>query len=74
MRLLIERGAADLFLVAVFSAVRLNGVLMPLSEDRGKRRYEAAVLPSLHAGALQSYRLTGSADISLRRDGLGRFR
>ena len=35
---------------------------------------EAAVLPALHPQALERYRNDGSADVSLRRPGLGRFR
>jgi Tfp pilus assembly pilus retraction ATPase PilT len=76
LRVLTERGAADLFLVAGFPpALRLNGVVTPLSEDPLESDdIEAAVLPSLHPQALQRYHAAGSADISLRRDGLGRFR
>ena len=76
LHVLTERGAADLFLVAGFPpAVRLNGVVTPLPEDPLESDdIEAAVLPSLHPQALQTYRLAGSADISLRRPGLGRFR
>jgi twitching motility protein PilT len=76
LRVLTERGAADLFLVAGFPpALRLNGVVTPLSEEPLESDdIEAAVLPSLHPQALQRYRAAGSVDISLRRDSLGRFR
>jgi twitching motility protein PilT len=76
LRVLIERGAADLFLVAGFPpAVRLNGVVTPLPEDPLEGDdIEAAVLPLLHQQALQRYQSAGSADISLRRTGQGRFR
>jgi len=76
LRLLTERGAADLFLVAGFPpALRLNGVVTPLPEDPLEgEEIEAAVLPLLHPQALQRYQSAGSADISLRRNGLGRFR
>jgi Tfp pilus assembly pilus retraction ATPase PilT len=76
LRVLTERGAADLFLVAGFPpAVRLNGVVTPLPEDPlAGDDIETAVLPLLHRQALQRYQSVGSADISLRRTGLGRFR
>jgi len=76
LRVLTDRGAADLFLVTGFPpALRLNGVVTPIAEDALESDdIEAAVLPSLHPQALQSYRSAGSADISLRRTGLGRFR
>ena len=71
LRVLIDRGAADLFLVAGFPpAIRLNGVVTPLAEaPLESDDIEAAVLPSLHPQALDSYRSAGSADISLRRAG-----
>jgi twitching motility protein PilT len=76
LRVLTERAAADLFLVVGFPpAIRLNGFVTPLADDPLEGDdIEAAVLPSLHAQALQSYRSKGSADVSLRRAGLGRFR
>ena len=69
-------GAADLFLVSGFApAVRVNGVVTTLSEPPlESASIEAAVLPALHAQALERYRIAGSADISLRRPELGRFR
>jgi len=76
LRILTERGAADLFLVAGFApAIRLNGIVTPLGEGPlDGDDIEAAVVPSLHPQALKAYRSTGSADISLRRTDLGRFR
>ena len=76
LRELVSRGAADLFLVAgAAPAIRLNGVVMPLPVPPLEgEAIEVAVLPTLHAQALNRYRNDGSADISLRRDGLGRFR
>jgi twitching motility protein PilT len=73
---LVSRGAADLFLVAGFApAIRLNGVVTPMSEPPlVGEAIEAAVLPLLHPLALERYRNDGSADVSLRRPGLGRFR
>jgi twitching motility protein PilT len=73
---LVSRGAADLFLVAGFApAIRLNGVVTPMSEPPlVGEAIEAAVLPMLHPLALERYRNDGSADVSLRRPGLGRFR
>lgn len=76
LRILTERGAADLFLVSGFApAIRLNGVVIPLPEGPlDGDDIEAAVVPSLHAQALSAYRTIGSADVSLRRADLGRFR
>ena len=76
LRILTERGAADLFLVAGFApAIRLNGIVTPLREGPlDGDDIEAAVVPSLHPQALKVYKSTGSADISLRRTDLGRFR
>jgi twitching motility protein PilT len=73
---LVSRGAADLFLVTGFApAVRLNGIVTPLAEQPLEgQQIEAAVLPILHPQALDRYRTHGSADISLRKPGLGRFR
>jgi twitching motility protein PilT len=76
LRALIDRGAADLFLVADFApALRGNGVVTPMAEPPLEgEAIEAAILPLLHAQALDRYRNDGSADVSLRRAGLGRFR
>jgi twitching motility protein PilT len=76
LRELVSRGAADLFLVAGFApAIRLNGVVAPMQEAPLEgEAIEAAVLPMLHPQALERYRTDGSADVSLRRAGLGRFR
>jgi twitching motility protein PilT len=76
LRALSSRGAADLFLVAGFApAIRVNGVVTPLAEPPLEGdQIEAAVLPALHAQALDRYRTAGSADVSLRRPELGRFR
>ena len=73
---LVSRGAADLFLVSGFApAIRLNGTVTPLAEPVLKgEAIEAAVLPLLHPHALEHYRTNGSADVSMRRSGLGRFR
>jgi len=76
LRVLCTHAAADLFLVAGFPpAIRVNGIVTPLEEpplDGGA--IEGAVIPALHAQALERYRTAGSADISLRRPDLGRFR
>src|SRR6187200_2702185 len=76
LRILVSRGAADLFLVSGFApAIRLNGVVTPLPEPPPTGEdIEAALLPILHPQALERYRTAGSADISLRRAGVGRFR
>jgi twitching motility protein PilT len=76
LNILIDRGAADLFLVAGFPpAIRLHGVVTPLAEDPlDGEDIEATVLPSLHAHALKAYKAAGSGDVSLRKPGLGRFR
>ena len=66
LRELSARGAADLFLVAGCApSVRVNGVVTrldhpPLESDV----IEAAVLPTLHAQAVDRYRTSGSADIA----------
>lgn len=71
-----EREAADLFLVSGFApAVRVNGVVEPLPEPvLESDAIEAALVPILHSQALERYRSIGSADVSLRREGLGRYR
>ena len=76
LRELSSRGAADLFLVAGFPpAIRVNGEVTPLSDPPlDGETIEAAVLPALHSQALQRYQNDGSADVSLRRQGIGRFR
>jgi twitching motility protein PilT len=76
LRLLHAKGAADLFLVAGFPpAIRVDGAVTPLPEPplQGET-IEAAVMPALHPQASERYRATGSADVSLRRPELGRFR
>ncbi len=76
LRALSSHGAADLFLVSGFApAIRVDGIVTPLSEPPLEgAAIEAAVLPALHAQALERYRTAGSTDISLRRPELGRFR
>jgi twitching motility protein PilT len=76
LNILVSRKASDLFLVAGFPpAIRLHGVVIPLAEGPlDGDDIEAAIVPSLHALALKSYRANGSADVSLRMAGLGRFR
>ena len=76
LRELVGRRAADLFLVAGFApAIRLNGNVTPMAEPPlDGDAIEAAVLPMLHPQALERYRNAGSADVSLRRAALGRFR
>jgi twitching motility protein PilT len=76
LQALVSRGAADLFLVPGFSpAIRMNGAVTPMPEPPLEGdAVEAAVLPLLHPQALERYKSDGSADVSLRRPGLGRFR
>lgn len=76
LRIMTERAAADLFLVAGFPpAIRLHGVVTPLREGPlDGDDIEAAVLSALHAHALEVYRAVGATDMSLRRPQLGRFR
>jgi twitching motility protein PilT len=76
LNILVSRRAADLFLVAGFPpAIRLHGMVTPLPEGPlDGDDIEAAVVTSLHAQALRSYKANGSADVSLRKAGLGRFR
>jgi twitching motility protein PilT len=76
LRALESHAAADLFLVAGFApAIRVNGVVTALPEPALQgEAIEAALLPTLHPQALERYRADGSADISLRRPDMGRFR
>ena len=76
LRALTVHGAADMFLVAGFPpAIRVNGIVTSLSEPPLEGgAIEAAVMPAMHTQALERYRTAGSADISLRRPELGRFR
>ncbi len=76
LRALCAHAGADLFLVAGFPpAIRVNGIVTPLDEPPlDGSAIEGAVMPALHAQALERYRTAGSADISLRRPDLGRFR
>src|SRR4051812_34608315 len=73
LSLLVQRRGSDLFLVAGSPpALRISGIVTPLGEGTlDGDDVEAAVMPTLHARALQSYKTNGSADISLRRSGLG---
>src|SRR4051812_17978874 len=74
--ILVERNAADLFLVAGFPpAIRIDGVVTPLSETPlDGDEIETAVLPLLPQHAVKAFHEHGSCDTSLRREGLGRFR
>ena len=69
-------GAADMFLVSGCApAIRVNGVVAALDEPPlDSDVIETALIPTLHPQALERYRSAGSADVSLRRAGLGRFR
>jgi twitching motility protein PilT len=56
-------------------SIRVNGEVTPLSEEPLESDdIETAILSSLHPQALQRYKSIGSADVSLKRAGLGRFR
>jgi len=76
LRALSSHGAADMFLVSGCPpSIRVNGVVTALAEPPLESgAIEAAVVPTLHAQALERYRAAGSADVSLRRPELGRFR
>ena len=76
LQALVSHGAADLFLVSGFPpAVRMNGIVTPLPQPPlDGAAIEAAVLPLLHPQAVEHYRSDGSADVSMRRPELGRFR
>jgi twitching motility protein PilT len=76
LRALSSHGAADLFLVPGFPpALRLNGIVTPVDGPPLEAdAIEAAIVPVLHAQALDRYRTAGSADISLKRPEMGRFR
>jgi twitching motility protein PilT len=73
---LVKQAASDLFLVAGSPpAVRINGAVKVLSHPAlDGDDISSAVLGSVHPSALKRFEETGSADISLRRSGLGRFR
>ncbi len=76
LRALSAHGAADMFLVSGCApAIRVNGVVAALAEPPlDSDVIETALIPALHPQALERYRSAGSADVSLRRAGLGRFR
>ena len=76
LRELISRGAADLFLVSGFApAVRVHGIVTPLDEPPLEAQHiEAVIAPVLPPHALHRYQTDGSADVSMRRGELGRFR
>jgi twitching motility protein PilT len=76
LRALSSHGAADLFLVPGFPpALRLNGIVAPIEgPPLEAEAIEAAIVPVLHPQALDRYRTAGSADISLKRPEMGRFR
>src|SRR5262245_52080014 len=76
LRILVARGAADLFLISGLApAIRLNEAVTPLPEPPlTGEDIEAALLPTLHPQALERYRTAGSADVALRRADVGRFR
>ena len=76
LTVLMERHAADLFLVAGFApALRIDGAISALPEPPlDGDAISEAVLPALHPHAVAAYRAHGYCDTSLRRDGLGRFR
>jgi twitching motility protein PilT len=76
LRTLSASGAADLFLVTGFPpALRVNGTVTPVdAAPLDAETIEASIVPALHARALERYQSAGSADISLKRPELGRFR
>jgi twitching motility protein PilT len=76
LKLVVDRGASDLFLVVGLSpALRLNGRVQSLEEEPlTGAAIENAILPVLPAAAVNRFRTDGYTDNSLRRDGLGRFR
>jgi twitching motility protein PilT len=73
---LVQRAGSDLFLVVGLPpAVRINGVVHRLEADPLEEAdIESAVLPVLPEHAMEQYRQSGSADSSLRIEGVGRFR
>jgi twitching motility protein PilT len=76
LELLVARGGSDLFLVVGLPpAIRVTGKVLRLDEESlDATGIEEAILPELAPQAVQKYRTNGCTDISLRREGLGRFR
>ena len=76
LRLVTERGASDLLLVAgVPPAIRVDGQVTTLPEGPlDGPEVEDAVLPALPEATARRYRNGAPADASLRVPGLGRFR
>ncbi len=76
LRLVTERGASDLLLVAgVQPSIRVDGKITTLPEGPlDGPEIEDAVLPALPEAIARRYREGAPADASLRVTGLGRFR
>src|SRR5687768_551299 len=73
---LVQRAGSDLFLVVGLPpALRISGIVQRLETNPLEEAdIESAVLPALPDHAIEQYRKSGSADSSLRIDGVGRFR
>jgi len=76
LRLVTERGASDLLLVAgVQPSIRVDGQVLPLPEGPlDGPEIEDAVLPALPDAVARHYAAGAPADASLKISGLGRFR
>ena len=76
LEILVQRGASDLFLVdGSAPALRIDGVITRLPESTlGSDQIEEAIRGCVHPAAIRSFDSCGSADVSLRRPALGRFR
>ncbi|HEY2923418.1 MAG TPA: hypothetical protein VGJ98_00460, partial [Candidatus Eisenbacteria bacterium] len=76
LRTLVERGGADLLLVAgAPPAIRVDGRILPLPHaPLSGEDIEEAVLPALSARGRATYANDSVADLSFKLRGAGRFR
>jgi twitching motility protein PilT len=76
LEILVQKTGSDLFLVVGQPpAIRVNGAVLRLEmEPLEENDIESSVLPVLPSHAVEQYRAIGSADGSLRLEGLARFR
>jgi twitching motility protein PilT len=76
LEVLVHRDGSDLFLVVGLPpSIRIAGKVLRLDEESlDAAVIEEAILSELAPQAVQKYRTNGYTDVSLRREGLGRFR